>query len=57
MTSLVRAGLSAGWDRLIGAVEAALRLGVADAAAVEHILRMPDPEDRRRHGLQLAEEL
>jgi transposase len=57
MISLVRAGLSAGWDRLIGAVEEALRLGVTDAAAVEHILRMPDPEDRRRHALQLAEEL
>ena len=57
MISLVRAGLSSGWDRLIGAVEEALRLGVTDAAAVEHILRMPDPEDRRRHALQLAEEL
>ena len=50
MISLVRAGLSAGWERLIGAVEEALRLGVTDAAAVEHILRMPDPEDRRRHA-------
>jgi transposase len=57
MISLVRAGLSDGWDRLIAAVEEALRLGVSDAAAVEHILRMPDPEDRRRHALQLAEEL
>lgn len=57
MISLVRTGLSAGWDRLVGAAEEALRLGVTDAAAVEHILRMPDPEDRRRHALQLAEEL
>ena len=31
-----------GWDRLIAAVEEALRLGVTDAAAVLHILHMPD---------------
>jgi len=57
MIALVRAGLSDGWDRLIGAVQEALRLGVTDAAAVMHILRMPDPEDRRRYALRLAEEL
>ena len=57
MISLVRVGLSDGWDRLIRAVEEALRLGVTDAAAVIHILRMPDAEDRRRYALQLAEEL
>jgi hypothetical protein len=56
MISLVRAGL-ADWGGLIHAVEEALRLGVSDAAAVVHILRMPDPEDRRRHALRLAEEL
>jgi transposase len=57
MISLVRVGLSEGWDSLIRAVEEALRLGVTDAAAVIHILRMPDAEDRRRYALQLAEEL
>jgi hypothetical protein len=57
MISLVRAGLSDGWQRLIGAVEEALRLGITDAAAVVHILRMPDGEERRRHALKLAEEL
>ena len=57
MISLVRTGLSEGWQRLIQAVEEALRLGVTDAAAVIHILRMPDAEDRRRYALQLAEEL
>jgi hypothetical protein len=57
MISLVRAGLSDGWQRLIKAVEEALRLGVTDAAAVVHILRMPDAEDRRRYALQLTEEL
>ena len=49
MISLVRAGLSDGWDRLIAAVQEALRLGVTDAAAVMHILRMPDAEERRRY--------
>jgi len=57
MISLVRTGLSDGWQRLIGAVEEALRLGVTDAAAVVHILRMPDAEERQRYALQLAEEL
>jgi len=57
MIALVRAGLSDGWERLIVAVQEALRLGVTDAAAVMHILRMPDPEDRRRYALRLAEEL
>jgi hypothetical protein len=56
MISLVRAGL-ADWGGLIHAVEEALRLGVSDAAAVVHILRMPDAEDRRRYALRLAEEL
>lgn len=57
MISLVRAGLTDGWEKLIAAVEQALRLGVSDAAAVIHILRMPDPEDRRLYALRLAEEL
>ena len=57
MISLVRVGLTSGWERLIEAVEEALRLGVTDAAAVLHILRMPDPEERRRHAMELAEEL
>ena len=56
MISLVRAGL-ADWGGLIQAVEEALRLGVSDAAAVVHILRMPNAEDRQRHALRLAEEL
>lgn len=39
------------------AVEEALRLGITDAAAVLHILRMADPEQRRQHALALAAEL
>ena len=57
MITLVRAGTVSGWGRLIAAVEEALRLGVTDAAAVLHILNMPDPEQRRRHAIALAEEL
>jgi hypothetical protein len=38
-------------------VEEALRLGVTDAAAVLHILNMPDLEERRCHAMALAEEL
>jgi len=57
MIALVRAGLSDGWEKLLAAVQEALRLGVSDAAAVMHILRMPDPEQRRRHAMDLAEEL
>lgn len=57
MITLVRAGSGEGWSRLIAAVEEALRLGITDAAAVLHILRMPDPEQRRQHALVLAEEL
>src|SRR5712692_4690886 len=57
MIALVRAGLSDGWDRLIQAVEQALRLDVTDAAAVLHILRMPDPEQRRRYAIALSDEL
>jgi hypothetical protein len=41
----------------VAAVEEALRLGVSDAAAVIHILRMPDPEQRRRYAVALSEEL
>ena len=41
----------------IAAVEEALRLGITDAAAVLHILRMPDPEQRRQHAVALAKEL
>jgi transposase len=57
MISLVRTGLSEGWDRLIAAVEEALRLGVSDAAAITHILHMPDAAERRRHEIALSEEL
>lgn len=57
MITLVRVGSVAGWQRLIAAVEEALRLGVSDAAAVLHILRMPDAEQRRRYAIALAEEL
>lgn len=57
MITLVRAGSVAGWDRLISAVEQALRLGVTDAAAVLHILNMPDPEERRCCAIALAKEL
>ena len=57
MIVLVRQGSVRGWHLLIAAVEEALRLGVSDAAAVLHILNMPDPEERRRHAVVLAEEL
>ncbi len=57
MISLVRAGLNDGWDRLIAAVQEALRLGVTDAAAVLHILRMPDAEERRCYQISLSQEL
>jgi hypothetical protein len=57
MITLVRVGSVVGWSRLIAAVEEALRLGVTDAAAVLHILNMPDPEERRQYAIDLAEEL
>jgi len=58
MIDLVRGGLGKmGWQRLVSAVEEALRLGVSDAAAVLHILYMPDPEQRKRYAIALAEEL
>jgi transposase len=57
MISLVRVGSVKGWAPLIAAVEEALRLGTTDAAAVLHILNMPDPEQRRRYALALAEDL
>jgi hypothetical protein len=57
MITLVRVGLVEGWARLITAVEEALGLGVSDAAAVLHLLRMPDPEQRRQYRLALEEEL
>ena len=57
MIALVRVGSVAGWGRFISAVEEALRLGVTDAAAVLHILNMPDPEQRRQYAVALAEEL
>jgi transposase len=57
MITLVRAGLGGGWDRLIRAVEEALRLGVSDAAAVLHILHMPDADERQRYAMALSEEL
>ena len=55
MIALVRAGSTDGWDKLIVAVEEALRLGISDSAAVMHLLRMPDPEQRRQHAVDLAE--
>ena len=42
---------------MIAAVEEALRLGVSDAAAVLHILQMPDAEERKRYAIALSEEL
>jgi transposase len=58
MITLVRAGTTGEtWAGLIIAVKAALRLGVSDAAAVLHILRMPNSEERKRYALALAEEL
>jgi transposase len=57
MITLVRVGLVEGWERLIVAVEEALRLGVTDAAAVLHILRMPDAAQRCQYAMALAEEL
>lgn len=57
MIGLVRVGLGSGWDRLVSAVEEALRLGVTDEAAVLHIMRMPDAEERRLYQLALSEEL
>jgi len=57
MIGLVREGTVAGWPRLIAAVEEALRLGVSDGAAVLHIMRVPDAEERRRYAMALEEEL
>ena len=57
MIALVRAGSASGWSGLIAAVEEALRLGVSDAAAVLHIMHMPDAEQRKQYAMALAEEL
>ena len=57
MITLVRAGSGKSWDQLIAAVEEALHVGVTDAAAVLHILNMPDPEQRHRYAMDLADEL
>ena len=57
MITLVRAGSGSGWNRLIAAVEEALRLGARDAGAVLHIMNMPDAEQRKRYAIALAEEL
>ena len=57
MITLVRAGTGSGWARLIAAVEEGLRLGVSDAAAVLHIMNMPDAEQRKEYAIALAEEL
>ena len=57
MIALVRTGSASGWPRLIAAVEEALRLGVSDAAAVTHIMNMPDATQRKQHAIALAEEL
>ena len=57
MITLVREASVSGWERMFAAVEQALGLGVCDAAAVLHIMRMPDPEQRQQHAIALAEEL
>jgi hypothetical protein len=57
MIGLVRAGSIDGWDKLITAVKDALRLGISDAAAVLHLLHMPDPEQRHQYAVALADEL
>jgi len=57
MIGLVRAGTASEWGRLVAAVEEALRLGVTDAAAVLHILNMPDAAQRKQYAIALAEEL
>jgi hypothetical protein len=58
MISLVRAGTAGdAWTSLLAAVEEVLRLGISDAAAVLHILHMPDADDRKRHALTLADDL
>jgi len=57
MITLVRVGSVSGWPRMIAAVEEALHLGVSDAAAVLHILRMPDAEQRKQHAIALGKEL
>src|SRR5260370_28283922 len=57
MITLARVGSVGGWERLIAAVEEALRIGVTDAAAVLHILRMPDADERRRYAIALEEEV
>ena len=57
MITLVRAGLAAGWARLIGAVDEALRLGVSDEAAVLHLLRLPTAVLTPPPAMALAESL
>ncbi len=57
MITLIRAGLIAGWTRLTGAVDEALRLGVSDEAAVLHLLRVPIPEERHGAAMELGEDL
>jgi transposase len=57
MITLIRAGQASGWEKLQQAVDEALRLGSADAAAVLYLLNMPDPVERRRYELALKEEL
>ena len=57
MITLVRAGSGQDWDRMMAAVKEALRLGVSDAAAVLHIFHMPDPGQRGRYAITVAEEL
>ena len=57
MIGLVRVGSVEGWGRLIVAVEETWHLGDTDAAAVLHIMRMPDAEQRKQYAIALAEEL
>jgi hypothetical protein len=57
MIGLVRAGLARDWGELIRAVEEVLRLGVNDAAAVLHILHMPDAKLREHYAIAVTEDL
>ena len=57
MIALIRVGQASGWEKLQKAVDEALRLGSTDAGAVMYLLRTPDPEQRRRHEMELKEEL
>jgi len=57
MISLVRVGLSEGWDKLLFAFREAERLEISDPAGVRHILFVPDARQRRLDAIRLADEL